>query len=150
VESNNGSIFGSVKDDEGIALANVTVQLRDASDTIVRTTTTSGAGLYDFKNLEPGNYKVVEINPVGYDTNISDGDTSSDGDVDDLNLNPDNVILVTLEQPSEDDKNNDFVDSNKGSISGSVVDDQGKPLSDVVLTLKKGTTTVATTTWECA
>ena len=112
---------------------------------VVATTLTDSNGLYEFTNLEPGSYTLTETNPVGYDKNISDGDTSPDGDSTDSDLTPDNKISVVL-QPSEIDKNNDFVDSNKGSISGSVTDDAGNPLVGVVLELKQGTTTVATTT----
>ena len=113
---------------------------------IVATTLTDSNGLYESTNLEPGSYTLTEeTNPVGYyDKNISDGDTSPDGDSTDSDLTPDNKISVVL-QPSEIDKNNDFVDSNKGSISGSVTDDADKPLVGVVLELKQGTTTVATT-----
>jgi hypothetical protein len=50
----------------------------------------------------------------------------------------DNSVLVTLE-PSEDDKGNDFVDSNNGSISGIVTDDNGDPIPGVTMTLQDNT-----------
>lgn len=36
----------------------------------------------------------------------------------------------------ENDKNNDFVDSNNGSISGTVKTEEGQPLKDVQMQLK--------------
>ena len=139
-----GAITGSVKDDANKPLSGVKIELSQ-STVVVATTLTDSNGLYEFTNLEPGSYTLTEeTNPVGYDKNISDGDTSPDGGSTDSDLTPDNKISVVL-QPSEIDKNNDFVDSNKGSISGSVTDDADKPLVGVVLELKQGTTTVATT-----
>ena len=45
-----------------------------------------------------------------------------------------NLIGVTL-NPGEKDTDNNFVDSNKGLISGSVTDEDGKPVKGVTLTL---------------
>ncbi|KAI2514176.1 protein of unknown function DUF11 [Fragilaria crotonensis] len=143
VDSDNASISGSVTDDEDKPLAGVKITLSDSTG-VVATTLTDAQGLYEFTGLEPGPYTVTETNPDGYKTDISDGDTSFDGDATDGVLTPDNTISVTL-LPSETDANNDFVDSNKGSISGSVFDDKLNPLAAVILTLNQGTTTVATT-----
>lgn len=47
-------------------LANVTVELRDSSNTVVATTKTDANGDYRFDNLRAGNYTVREITPTGY------------------------------------------------------------------------------------
>ncbi|KAI2514320.1 oxidoreductase [Fragilaria crotonensis] len=144
VDSDNASISGSVKDDSQTPLVGVKISLSNSTG-VVATTLTDAGGLYEFTGLEPGPYTVTETNPDGYKTDISDGDTSFDGDATDGVLTPpDNAISVTL-MPSEADANNDFVDSNKGSISGRVVDDKLNPLAAVILSLNQGTTTVATT-----
>jgi uncharacterized surface anchored protein len=105
---------------------------------------TSSNGSYIFSNLEPADYVVIETNPLGYKTDIKDGDESIDGDPKDGESIPDNKISVTL-KPSEEDKDNNFVDSNKGSISGKVEGDEGSPLSDVLLKLLTGSIVIATT-----
>jgi len=47
-------------------LAGVTVQLFDADNKLVATTTTDQNGQYSFHGLKPGSYTVHEIQPVGY------------------------------------------------------------------------------------
>lgn len=44
----------------------VTVQLIDASGTVVRTTTTDTSGNYTFPNVPPGTYTIRELQPTGY------------------------------------------------------------------------------------
>ncbi len=133
VNSNNASMSGSVKDNDGKPLTCVKIELSNSTG-VFATTLTDSLGLYDFT--------VTETNPDSYETYISVGDTSNDGDATDGVLTPDDTIPVTL-KPSEADAHNDFVDSSKSSISGSVLNDKWNPLS--VVTLKLGTTTVATT-----
>ncbi|MFN8498617.1 MAG: SdrD B-like domain-containing protein [Anaerolineae bacterium] len=47
-------------------IANVTVTLKDGSGTTVGTTTTDGVGNYQFPNVTPGPYTVVETDPAGF------------------------------------------------------------------------------------
>ncbi|MEM9366149.1 MAG: SdrD B-like domain-containing protein [Planctomycetota bacterium] len=47
-------------------LADVEIALRDASGATVQTTTTRNGGRYEFNDLEPGTYAVVETQPEGY------------------------------------------------------------------------------------
>jgi LPXTG-site transpeptidase (sortase) family protein len=68
-------------------LPNVTVNLLDAGGAILTTTTTNGAGLYNFTNLTPGDYSVEFVPPSGFvfspqnqganDTTDSDADTTT-------------------------------------------------------------------------
>jgi serine-aspartate repeat-containing protein C/D/E len=47
-------------------LAGVTVQLLNAQNQVVATTTTDENGMYKFSGLKPGTYSVHEVQPVGY------------------------------------------------------------------------------------
>jgi serine-aspartate repeat-containing protein C/D/E len=144
VDENNAAISGTVKYDEGKALVNVKIELLQGN-TVVGSTLTSGIGNYTFSGVEPGDYVVKETNPVDYPKNLNDGDTSDDGDADDLSTAPDNLIKVAL-KAGELDSDNDFVDSNNGSISGTVKDDKGKPPPGVEIQLQTPDRTVVATT----
>ena len=128
VDSNKGSISGTVKDDEGNPLVGVEIQLQDpASGDTVATVVTDSNGAYTFPEVEPGTYMlVVEKNPNGYPGDVSNYDSDSVNDGDDGNgeANADNKIPAVL-MPGEDDIRNDFVDGNNGLISGTVKDDNG-------------------------
>ena len=145
VDNNNGSISGNVSDDQGNPLSNVTIELQAPDGTVIDTTTTDGSGNYIFADVEPGDYNVVETNPAGFPGNISDQDSTPDGDAADSDTTVDNVVGVTL-NPGENDTGNDFVDNNNGSISGNVSDDQGNPLSGVTIELQAPDGTVIDTT----
>jgi hypothetical protein len=77
--------------------------------------------------IPPGNYSVHEVNPDAFPVDVSDYDTIGDGDAFDTDTSVDGVINVTL-QPAEQDEGNDFTDSNKGSVSGTVTNEKGDPL----------------------
>lgn len=47
-------------------LAGVVVELLDENGNVVATTQTNASGIYRFDNLEPGDYAVREVQPVGY------------------------------------------------------------------------------------
>jgi protocatechuate 3,4-dioxygenase beta subunit len=49
-----------------IALANVTIILRDSLGQVVRTTTTDEHGHYRFDDLKPGTYTIEELQPADY------------------------------------------------------------------------------------
>ena len=83
------------------------------------TTTTDTAGNYQFTNLTPGDYTVVETQPAGL-FNVSEDEGGIDDDQpDDGELNS---IAATV-NPGENDANNDFVEVQLGSLSGNVSED---------------------------
>lgn len=47
-------------------ISGVQMQLFDSSGKLVATTTTAASGFYEFLNLAPGTYSVVEVQPEGY------------------------------------------------------------------------------------
>ena len=104
--------------------------------------------LYVFSNFEPGDYTFVEVNPVGFPSSLSDYDYSNDGDSGDKDTTVDNTIAALTWKPSEDNEDYNFVDSDRGSISGSFRDDKGNPLvgADVVLKKADGTIVATATT----
>jgi len=55
----SGSVQGAVQDPSGAGVAKATVALVDVATNISRTTTTDGAGNYDFESVAPGGYKVT-------------------------------------------------------------------------------------------
>ncbi|MHB8861019.1 MAG: SdrD B-like domain-containing protein [Pirellulaceae bacterium] len=70
-----GSISGIVfvdpnqngqRDSGETLLAGVTVQLLDATGSVVATAQTNTVGYYEFKNLRPGDFGVHELQPTGY------------------------------------------------------------------------------------
>ena len=136
VDSDNGSISGTVSDDQGFLLPGVEIRLLNSTLAVIRTTQTDGIGAYIFEEVEPGDYTVVEVNPDGYPSSLSDYDNSPDGDEGDSDTKIDDSIAVTL-KPGEDDKDINFVDDNNAAISGTVSDDQGNPLSGVKIELLK-------------
>jgi protocatechuate 3,4-dioxygenase beta subunit len=132
------SIAGTVKDDDGVALAGVEITLLDSNGSVVGTTTTGAGGDYEVGGLPPGEYTVVEVNPADYPTDISDQDKSPDGDAAENTTGTvvDNEIHVTL-QPGEAENGNNFIDRNKkGTISGNVTDPDNVPLPGATITLK--------------
>ncbi|MCP3878326.1 MAG: Cna B-type domain-containing protein, partial [Sulfitobacter sp.] len=113
-------ITGSVFNDEngdGIfdpadtnGIAGVTVVLTDSVGTPIATNVTDSTGAYSFTNVPPGDYVVVETDPSGY---IS---------TEDIDGGNDNEIAVTI--PSGvDSTGNDFLDTELGTVSGSVITD---------------------------
>jgi len=140
-----GLICGTVTDDAGNPLANISLELiRDVNgnglpdDPVIMTVTTDGeTGMYCFEDVEYGSYFVHEIQPANY-TSLSDYDTSTGGfdpDGDDSGLGPNDFIPVIL-TPAEADLDNDFVeDPNPGSITGQVREDTGTPIQGIEIKL---------------
>ena len=155
VDTNMGSISGSVKcetgDDNVIPLSGVTIELLDLDGvTVLETITTDEVGNYKFPAVSPGVYFVNETNLEECPKNVKDQDTTDDGDTFDSDSTVDNLIGVEVEAGEEDD-GNDFIDTNKGSISGTVTcrsEDAAGPLSGVKVELigEDGVTVVASTT----
>ena len=136
VDERLGSISGSVSDDSAKPLASVFLQLKSMNGTVLATTVTDSSGRYMFEGIPAGNYSVVETNPDDFPKDMSDYDTINDTVADsfDSDTTVDNIVGVTL-MPGEVDAGNDFVDSNKGAITGTVSNEAGDPLANVTITL---------------
>jgi hypothetical protein len=96
-DSENGSISGTVTDDQGNILSNVKITLETSTETDIQTTVTDSIGKYIFASvIEPGQYFVVlEEHPAGYPSNISEQDsTPANSDVSDSNTAVGNCIPV--------------------------------------------------------
>jgi hypothetical protein len=114
----DGAISGSVNN-EGIGLSGVIVRLQDSSGTIVNSVVTGDglsdvdgdgiidpAGAYYFRHVVPGDYNILEEQPMGYDdlSEIDGGDDSDKIDNGLVNNIPSRVL------PGEIDSGNDFVE----------------------------------------
>ena len=135
VDVDQGSISGNVSEDpDGVGtdplvpIQGVSIELFEDTDgdgnpdgSAIATTTTDDSGNYSFSDLMPGDYVVVESQPANLDS-ISDQDSTPDGDPFDSDTTVDEQIAVTLES-GESDSGNDFVEENRGSITGSVLED---------------------------
>ena len=151
VNGRPGTICGYVRDDTGLPLAGVELNLYldvnnndslDVADIEVATTYTDGdSGAYCFEDLPPDEYIVFEVQPANYNS-VSDYDESIDGsDMDGAASadDPDNEIPVTL-MPAESDMDNNFVeDPFLGTISGTVTDDSNAPIVSVEIQLFEDT-----------
>ena len=142
-------------DPKEVPLSSVTIQLQDLAGNIIATTTTGPDGTYQFLNVTPGQYKVVELQPA----NALDGkDIPGIG-----NNSPGNDVIFVNLADSGSSVDNDFAElaslslTTPGQISGTVVIDtngNGKadpsetPIAGVVVELLNPTTgaVVATTT----
>ncbi|KZS01185.1 Uncharacterized protein APZ42_002232, partial [Daphnia magna] len=86
VEEQFGNIRGNVTADidnnntGDTPLSGVTIQLKDPiTGAVLATTTTNASGNYEFLNLLPGIYTIMEVQPAGY-TSVSDVDATPDPD----------------------------------------------------------------------
>ena len=99
------------------------------------TATTDNSVKYVFNNLKPGYYTIIELNLPLYPGDLSDFDEISESDESaDSNKTTDNVIGVTI-KPGEKDVGSNFVDTDDGSVSGSVTSNDDKQQLGVVLQL---------------
>ncbi len=149
VEEQYGSISGYVfadtdNDDNGDSgLANVVLTLLDLSGAVIDgdpgsngvqpiTATTDGTGFYIFNDVPPGEYRIGEAQPSGYQS-VSDADG---GNLDQIG----DTVLVNVSAGVENEDNN-FVEEQLGSISGSVFADADNdnvgdtPMENVALAL---------------
>ena len=80
-----GTAYNGIQDGNEPGIPGVTVNLYNSSDTLVASTATGSTGLYLFNNLEPGDYYVEFIPPLGYSISPQDqggnDETDSDADV---------------------------------------------------------------------
>jgi len=117
-----GSVFADTNNDGSgdIALVGITIQLQDLNGNIIATTITDGSGNYLFSSVAMGDYILVQINQAGF-VDVTDFDITSEDATDGL-VNADNMISVTV-IAGESDTGNNFVDTEPGSISGTVFGD---------------------------
>ncbi|MDX1408970.1 MAG: carboxypeptidase-like regulatory domain-containing protein, partial [Saprospiraceae bacterium] len=147
IDGRPGSICGTVQDDQGNPISNVTIELyyddngdgiADAGGYVDTRQTDGDSGNFCFEDVEPRDYVLVEIQPLNYD-DVSDYDHTTgafdpDG-VDTSLVLADNDIPVTV-APFEDDFENIFIeDPNLGSISGYVLNDIDTAMAGVTITL---------------
>ncbi len=122
------SISGSVVDEDGDPISGVTITLSGAA---ASTTTTGTDGSYAFTDLAPGTYTVTETQPAGYtdgpDSVGSTGGTLGNDVISDI------VLPGGVDSVDNDFSENVIVDP--ASISGTVVDDLGRPIAGVTVTL---------------
>ena len=79
-EDNN---YNGVQDAGELGVAGVKVNLLNANNQIIATTTTNASGNYLFDNLVAGSYKVAVVRPSGfYYTKANVGNDASDSDID--------------------------------------------------------------------
>ena len=106
------------KDGGDIPQSGITVNLVDASGTVVATTTTDAHGAYAFTNLEEGTYKVR----VRKEGPIVDLDQTEDPDATKDNTSGD--ITLELNDPIKENVNFGYISDN--SISGTVYRDDNR------------------------
>ena len=83
-------------------IGSVSVSLYTGTGTFVSSTTTNGAGFYQFLNLVPGDYYVVFSAPAGYFFSPQDAVTATDATDSDANTGTGQTMTTTL-LPGEDD-----------------------------------------------
>ena len=139
-----GFISGYVLNDLDVPMPGITISLYADSDldgnedgAVLSTEVADGTGYYVFQWYRAWILCLGLKTQVMPYSSISDRDTSInvlDLDGDDTADGPDNDIPVTL-MPGEGDLDNIFVNGRPGTICGSVKDDTGLPISNVVLNL---------------
>lgn len=148
ISDTNGNCIIDAAGDRPIA--GVTIQLLNASGTVLQTTTTDAAGTYKFEGVLPGEYSIRELQPAGY----FQGDQqagSGGGDASQANL----IRAIAL-TPGAALVDYDFCEIPPASIEGGVFVDTDQdclwdagemPLSGVTITLfDQNGSVVATTT----
>jgi protocatechuate 3,4-dioxygenase beta subunit len=145
VEEQTANIRGNVTADTNndnvgdSPLANVTINLKDLAGNIVATDVTDASGNYEFLNVAPGQYTIMEVQPTGYNS-VSDVDATPDPDGND-GTTPNDMIPVTV-TAGENDNDNNLVEEQTGSIRGTVTKDTNNdnvgdsPLANVTINLK--------------
>src|SRR5579875_2069526 len=71
-QSTTGTIYGTVADQSGAAIAGCTVKARNTATGVAQTTVTNQSGAYTFSTVEPGDYS-VSTTATGFKTQTQIG-----------------------------------------------------------------------------
>jgi len=96
-------------------ISNVEIQLYDQTGRLVATTRTDASGRYQFENLRPGQYRVVELHPAGFFSGNAIPGNGGGGRPD----GPDAITEISV-GPGTTLVEYNFCELLPGSISGSV------------------------------
>ena len=137
------SIAGTVVNQDNVGIPGVSIVLTgtDPNGAVSLSTTTDASGDYSFPGLLAGTYTVTETTPTGY-TDGGETAGSTGGTV------TDDVIADITLPAGVDSIDNDFDENiipDPASISGTVVDDLGRPIPGVTVTLGGDATAVTVT-----
>lgn len=85
-----------IQDAGEVGIAGVTMELLNASNTVIATTTTNASGIYNFSNLPAGNYSVRVTPPANYNVSpkTQGSDLALDSDIDPVTLVTGTVTLA--------------------------------------------------------
>ncbi len=130
-----------------VPLSGVTVQLQDPTGRIVATTVTAADGTYQFLNVAPGNYRIVELQPTTaldgidkpglnntstvndrIDLYLADGDSSIDNDFAEIASQPLNTpgrISGTVAVDTNNDGRADVSETGIAGVTIELVDPSG-------------------------
>ncbi len=126
----------------GITGVDMTLTGTDAAGSSVSLSTTTDAnGDYSFGGLLSGTYVVTETHPTAY----LDG-TDAAGTAGGTPTNPGDAISAIALSAGTAATDYDFGEYPAASIAGTVVDDSGRPIEGVMLTLRDGANAVVGTT----
>lgn len=114
--------YDNVRDSGEPGIGGATLTLYDLDDpSFIQTTLTTSAGTYFFGNLAPGNYRVVETQPAGYQSigaKVGTVDGATRGTVESVD-GITGIVLIA----GEDSIRNDFAEARPTRLSGHVFHD---------------------------
>ena len=129
VDEQPGTISGIVQEDTNnddlgdTPIEGVVITLLDDMGAVVATDTTDADGMYEFTDVTPGEYTVTETNPADFTSVSDDDETPVEGaTTDPANTDTNDDSIPVYVDPGEDDADNNFVDEQLGSISGTVTE----------------------------
>jgi len=126
LSTTGGVLIGAVTDMDGVAVASATVKVLQNS-TVIATATTGSSGTYRISGLEAGTY-VVQVSKTGFITAQVSG------------------VEITAGATTTVDAQLTASGNGLGTLSGLVVDAQGRPVQSAVVELSGPSGDLATTT----
>lgn len=90
-EGGAGSISGVITDANGAVIPGVIVTLTGKDAAVIKTTASSDAGAYEFKNVSAGTYSLKAVGVNGFKTFVAENISLAEGDISkrDIQLEPD-------------------------------------------------------------